>query len=83
MAAMNSAVRAPARSWVPTLDHVWLAGALAFAALTGLLLPADQTDYWWTVKLGEELWATGRLPGADPLAFTSTRQPYVEQQWLA
>jgi hypothetical protein len=66
-----------------TLEHVWLAAVLAFAFVVGTLLRAEQTDYWWTVKLGELLWATGSLPAADPLAFTSTRQPYVEQQWLA
>jgi hypothetical protein len=66
-----------------SLDDVWLAGTLVFAFLVGTLLAAEQTDYWWTVKLGDGLWATHHLPAADPLAFTSTRQPYVEQQWLA
>jgi hypothetical protein len=70
-------------SSVLTLDAVWLAATLTFAFLVGTLLQADQTDYWWTVKLGEGLLAGGGLPAADPLAFTSTRQPYVEQQWLA
>jgi hypothetical protein len=65
------------------LDTVWLVATLAFAFVVGMLLQADQTDYWWTVKLGQELWATGQLPTADPLSFTSARQPYVEQQWLA
>ncbi len=66
-----------------TLDRVWLIAVLAltFAAANGF--PVDQTDYWWTVKLGQGLWASGHLPSADPLAFTSTRLPYVEQQWLA
>jgi hypothetical protein len=66
-----------------TLEHVWLAAVLAFAFVIGTLLRAEQTDYWWTVKLGELLGTTGSLPAADPLAFTSTRQPYIEQQWLA
>src|SRR5438067_7852325 len=66
-----------------TIDHVWLAATLAFAFIVGTLLQADQTDYWWTVKLGEGLWAASQLPAADPLAFTSAREPYVEQQWLA
>ncbi len=66
-----------------SLDAVWLAATLAFAFLVGTLLQADQTDYWWTVKLGQELLASGHLPTADPLSFTATRQPYVEQQWLA
>src|SRR5262249_56064934 len=54
---------------------------LPFAAANSYAV--DQTDYWWPVKLGEGLWATGQLPAADPLALTSTRAPYVEQQWLA
>jgi hypothetical protein len=67
----------------PTLDDVWLVGTLVFAFLVATLLAAEQTDYWWTVKLGDGLWATHQFPQADPLAFTSTRQPYIEQQWLA
>jgi hypothetical protein len=70
-------------AWSLSLDDVWLAGTLVFAFLVGTLLAAEQTDYWWTVKLGEGLWASRELPQADPLAFTSTRQPYIEQQWLA
>jgi len=65
------------------LDNVWLVAVLALAFIAATPFPVDQTDYWWTVKLGDELWASGRLPSGDPLAFTSTRLPYVEQQWLA
>jgi hypothetical protein len=66
-----------------SLDRVWLVTvvALTFAAANGF--PVDQTDYWWTVKLGDLLWVSGQLPTADALTFTATRQPYVEQQWLA
>jgi hypothetical protein len=77
--AQRRALRGPAL----TLDHVWLAATLTFAFLAGTLLPADNPDYWWTVKLGEGLWGSGRLPAQDWLAFTATRTPYVEQQWLA
>src|SRR5215207_8771376 len=65
------------------LEQVWLAVVLVvtFAAANGF--PVDQTDYWWTVKLGEGLLDTRALPKSDPLAFTATREPYVEQQWLA
>jgi hypothetical protein len=50
-----------AASWISwassvlTLDAVWLTATLTFAFLVGTLLQADQTDYWWTVKLGEGL----------------------------
>src|SRR5262245_36028924 len=67
----------------PSLNDVWLAAGLVLTVAAANSFPVDQTDYWWTVKLGEGLWATGQLPAADPLAFTSTREPYVEQQWLA
>ena len=45
--------------------------------------PVDQMDYWWTVRLGADLWKTGGLPTTNTLTFTPTREPYVEQQWLA
>jgi hypothetical protein len=79
--------QAPARRWALrwpalTLDHVWLAATLTFAFLAGTLLRADNPDYWWTVKLGEGLLATGRLPEQDWLTFTAS-MPFVEQRWLA
>src|SRR5262245_7577291 len=67
----------------PSLNDVWLAAVLALTFAAANTFPVDQTDYWWTVKLGQGLWGAGQLPAADPLAFTSTREPYVEQQWLA
>lgn len=67
----------------PTLDHVWLAVLLAATWSVVNTFPVDQTDYWWTVKLGDALWATGHLPTTNTLAITPTREPYVEQQWLA
>ena len=78
-----AALAARPRPLTLTLDHVWLAATLTFAWVVGVVMGADQTDYWWTVKLGEGILATGQLPTADPLAWTSTRTPYVEQQWLA
>src|SRR5688572_21716481 len=79
--------QAPARPWAIrwpalTLDHVWLAAALAFAFIAVSLRPADNPDYWWTVKLGEGVLATGRLPAQDWLTFTAST-PFVEQRWLA
>ena len=78
----SAAAREPAR-WAPSFDHVWLAALLA--ATWGVVngFPVDQTDYWWTVKLGDALWATGQLPTTNTLAATPVREPYVEQQWLA
>jgi hypothetical protein len=78
----STAARQPAR-WAPGFDHVWLAALLA--ATWGVVngFPVDQTDYWWTVKLGDALWATGQLPTTNTLAVTPVREPYVEQQWLA
>ena len=65
------------------LNHVWPAGVLTSGFIVGALVPAEQRDYGWTVKLGEGFWASGQLPTSDPLALTATRQPCVEQQWLA
>ncbi|HZR99086.1 MAG TPA: hypothetical protein VFE37_10290 [Chloroflexota bacterium] len=53
----------------------------AFALVNAFTV--DQMDYWWTVKLGSDLWTTRQLPTANTLAFTPMREPYVEQQWLA
>ncbi len=69
--------------WAPGLDDIWLAVVLAVTWSVVNAFPVDQTDYWWTVKLGDAIWNTGRLLTTNTLAFTPTREPYVEQQWLA
>ncbi|HLH23006.1 MAG TPA: hypothetical protein VK066_10810 [Chloroflexota bacterium] len=71
------------RRSAPSLDRLWLVVVMCTAFAVVNAFPVDQTDYWWTVKLGTELQQTRQLPTSNPLAFTPTRQPYVEQQWLA
>ena len=61
-AGRRAASAVPRSSSLLTLDAVWLAATLTFAFLVGTLLQADQTDYWWTVKLGEGLLAGGPDP---------------------
>jgi hypothetical protein len=68
-----------------SLDAVWLAivAAFPFVVLNFSGLPVDDGDLWWTLALGRATWLAGALPTSDPLAYTSTPQPYLYAQWLA
>ncbi len=66
-----------------TLAHVWIGVALLAAGLGSGLLPVEPIDYWWTIKLGEQIWATGALPVGDRLVYTPIREPVIDGQWLA
>lgn len=39
-------------------------------------------DFWWHLKNGEHLLATGRLTGPDVFAYTSTNPSWVQHYWL-
>lgn len=69
--------------FLPSLHRLWLVVVLSTAFGVVNAFPVDQMDYWWTVKLGADLWETRQLPTTNTLTFTPTREPYVEQQWLA
>src|SRR5437667_8759458 len=84
MPAAAPSVLRPPRGLV-SFDGVWLAIAAAFpfVVLNFSPLPVDDGDLWWTLALGRATWLGGGLPASDPLAYTSTPQPYVYAQWLA
>ncbi|MGN6674742.1 MAG: hypothetical protein ACTHMA_15685 [Thermomicrobiales bacterium] len=69
-------------------------GLLARAGGAALLLPAlllvfsvpfvspTDADYWWHVRTGQLIRATGAVPHADVYSFTAAGHPWVAQEWL-
>jgi hypothetical protein len=80
---LTSARREAGGRFLPSLDRLWLVVVVTTAFAVVNAFPVDQMDYWWTVRLGTDLWETRQLPTTNTLTFTPTREPYVEQQWLA
>jgi len=51
--------------------------------LLAFLLPLIPNDYWWYVRLGQDILAEGRIPVADTYSYTQPGHPIVYQSWLA
>jgi hypothetical protein len=55
-----------------------LALAILFA---GCLMPA-QSDTWWHLRAGEEMWRSGRIMLHDEFTHTVAGQPWPNHEWL-
>ncbi len=66
-----------------TFDRLWTWIAIALPALVALLVPLPAVDLAYQVRAGNEIMATGALPGVDTWTFTVYGTPWVDQQWLA
>lgn len=64
-------------------DCLWLSLALLPAVLVAMLLPLSPQDYWWYLRLGQEIQATGSIPVRDTFSYTQAGMPYVYHAWLA
>ncbi len=40
------------------------------------------TDFWWHLKVGEDILATHHWPTTDLYSFTAPRQPWLAAEWL-
>jgi hypothetical protein len=43
-----------------------------------------QTDYdwWWHLRVGQDIWRQGALPTVDTYSYTRAGQPFVVHEWL-
>lgn len=43
-----------------------------------------QTDYdwWWHLRVGQDIWQNGAIPTVDTYSFTRAGQPFVVHEWL-
>ena len=64
-------------------DFLWLSIALLILLSLSLLLPLSPQDYWWYLRLGQDVAQTGSLPTMDTYSFTRAGAPFFYQSWLA
>jgi hypothetical protein len=62
---------------------LWLSLALMVILFIAFLLPLVPNDYWWYVRLGNDILRTGSVPTVDTYSFTRFGQPVVYQSWLS
>lgn len=64
-------------------DLLLLSLALLVLLIIGALLPLTPQDYWWYLRLGEDIATTGAVPRIDSYSFTQAGAPYHFHSWLA
>lgn len=66
-----------------SVDILWLSIALLILLSLALMLPLSPQDYWWYLRLGQDVAQTGSVPTADTYSFTRAGAPFFYQSWLA
>lgn len=64
-------------------DFLWLSIALLILLSLALLLPLSPQDYWWYLRLGQDVVRSGSVPTVDTYSFTQAGSPFFYQSWLA
>jgi hypothetical protein len=64
-------------------DWLWLSLALMVILFIAFLLPLAPNDYWWYVRLGNDIISNGAVPKIDIYSFSRFGQPIVYQAWLS
>lgn len=62
---------------------LWLGLLFFFWLSVWMLLPIQPNDYWWYVRLGQQILSEGHIPQTDSFTFTRTGQPMVYHSWLS
>lgn len=76
---MNKKLLRPSYS----VDILWLSLSLLILLSLALLLPLSPQDYWWYLRLGQDVAHTGSVPTIDTYSFTQAGSPFFYQSWLA
>jgi len=64
-------------------ELLWLSIGLLPLLFVALLLPVSPQDYWWYLRLGQDILRTGHVPALDTYSFTYAGQPTVNHPWLS
>lgn len=66
-----------------SFDFLWLSLALLLILLVAFILPVVPNDYWWYLRLGQDITRSGAIPTVDALSYTRAGQPIVNHSWLS
>lgn len=66
-----------------SISFLWLGLTLTAILSVAFAQPVLPNDYWWYVRLGEEIIATRAIPLVDTFSYTQVGQPMAYHSWLA
>lgn len=64
-------------------DLLALSVALFVPLIIYVIRPVTPQDYWWYLRLGEEIASTGAVPVIETFSYTQAGQPIVYHSWLS
>jgi hypothetical protein len=64
-------------------DALWLSLGLLVILLISFILPVVPNDYWWYLRLGQDVWRTGSVPVTETYSYTHAGQPLLHPCWLS
>lgn len=65
------------------LELTWLAFLLFVVLVLVFLLPLFPNDFWWYLRLGQDILRSGSLPAADTYSYTAAGTPFIYHAWLS
>jgi MFS family permease len=71
------------RAWPAALSRHSLPAAVVLVLIAALsFVRRTDPDYWWHLRAGRDILATGSLPRVDLYSHTMAGQPWVAHSWL-
>ena len=65
------------RTILLSIETLWVALVVVIAFAFGCRNPIRPNDFWWHLKVGEIIAATGQIPAADVFSYTAAGQPWL------
>jgi hypothetical protein len=79
---MTSPVHPMKRFMRVRIEHLWASLPIALLVWFSLLRRVGLLDFWWHLKAGQIIVATGSIPRADLFSFTCPGRRFILQNWL-
>jgi len=66
-----------------TIEHLWVLALLATAFTLVSVSPVPPHDFWWHVRVGQQIVQQHAIPTVDTFSFTASGRPVFYQSWLS
>lgn len=69
------------RPWAISFERLAVGLMFAALALAACLMPA-QSDTFWALRAGQDIWRAGHVPRTDAYSYTAAGLPWPDHEWL-
>jgi hypothetical protein len=64
-------------------QFLWLAIIVVFPLINIFWRPVAPNDYWWYIRIGDEIVETHSVPATESFSYTEAGAPKINHSWLA